>query len=67
MIHELRPATLDGRGLAEVLREYVASWSRQSDIAAEVNVVGNVPLPLEVEQALLRMHAGSVAGERRAP
>ncbi len=55
LIRELRPAALEGKGLVAALREYVAEWSQQTGIAAEVRVQGERPLPLRVEQALFRI------------
>lgn len=65
VIHELRPATLDGRGLAVTLREYAARWSRQSDIAAEVRVAEGCAIPLEAEQALFRVAQEALANVAR--
>jgi NarL family two-component system sensor histidine kinase LiaS len=65
VIHELRPATLDGRGLAVTLREYAARWSRQSDIAAEVRVAEGCAIPLETEQALFRVAQEALANVAR--
>lgn len=55
LIQELRPAALEGKGLATALRDYTADWSRQAGIAGEVRVQGERPLPLAVEQALFRV------------
>ncbi len=55
LIRELRPAALEGKGLATALRDCVSDWSRQSHIAAEVRVRGERPLPLPLEQALFRV------------
>jgi NarL family two-component system sensor histidine kinase LiaS len=55
LIHEMRPAALEGKGLASALREYAAAWSRGSEIPTEVRVQGERETPLEVEQALFRV------------
>jgi NarL family two-component system sensor histidine kinase LiaS len=55
LIRELRPAALEGKGLATALRDCVADWSRQNQIPAEVRVRGERPLPLRLEQALFRV------------
>ncbi|HSK99286.1 MAG TPA: histidine kinase [Rubrobacteraceae bacterium] len=55
LIQELRPAALEGRGLAAALREYVKDWARRSEIEAEFHVRGEREAPLEVEQALFRV------------
>jgi NarL family two-component system sensor histidine kinase LiaS len=55
LICELRPAALEGKGLATALQECVADWSRQTNIPAKVRVRGERPLPLPLEQALFRV------------
>jgi NarL family two-component system sensor histidine kinase LiaS len=55
LIRELRPVGLEGKGLAQALKECVADWSRQNQISAEVRVRGERPLPLPLEQALFRI------------
>jgi two-component system, NarL family, sensor histidine kinase LiaS len=55
LIRELRPVALEGKGLALALQEYVAQWSEQTGIAAEVQVEGEQAQPLMVEQALYRI------------
>ncbi len=55
LIRELRPAALEGKGLAEALREYVDDWARQTGIAANLRVHGERALPLLVEQTLFRV------------
>lgn len=55
IIRELQPATLQGRGFAQALKEYVADWSRQNKIAAEVRMQGELSLPLEAERTLFRV------------
>jgi NarL family two-component system sensor histidine kinase LiaS len=65
LIRELRPAALEGKGLAAALRDYVADWSRQNEIAAEVRVQGERPLPLVVEQTLFRVAQEALANISR--
>ncbi len=55
IIRELRPATLQGKGVTQALKEYVADWSRQNMIATEVRIRDERTLPVEVEQALFRI------------
>ncbi len=55
LIRELRPAALEGKGLVAALREYVAEWSQQTGIEADLRVQGERGLPLHVEQALFRI------------
>jgi two-component system, NarL family, sensor histidine kinase LiaS len=55
LISELRPAALEGRGLAGALTDYLATWSQHSRIPAEIQVMNDQRLPLEVEQTLFRV------------
>jgi len=61
LIHEMRPAALEGKGLAAALRDYAAEWSRGSEIPCEVHVRGERETPLEVEQALFRVAQEALA------
>jgi NarL family two-component system sensor histidine kinase LiaS len=61
LIHEMRPAALDGKGLATALRDYTQDWSRGSEIPVEFHVKGERKVPLEVEQALFRVAQESLA------
>jgi NarL family two-component system sensor histidine kinase LiaS len=58
VIEELRPAALEGQGLAVALQDYVNRWSQRSCIPATFQAQNEQRLPLEVEQTLYR-----VAGE----
>jgi len=55
IIHELRPETLQDRGLRQALRDYTRSWSHLNNIHTEISMHGERELPLEVEQALFRI------------
>lgn len=55
LIHEMRPAALEGKGLPAALNDYAADWSRRCEIPAEVHVRGEREAPLEIEQALFRV------------
>ena len=61
LIQEMRPAALEGRGLAAALRDYVRGWSQRAEIPAEVHVRGEREVPLEVEQALFRVAQEALA------
>ncbi len=65
LIRELRPAALEGRGLAEALRNYVAEWSQRFQIGAEMRVQGERAAPLEIEQALFRVAQEALANVAR--
>ncbi|HMQ50783.1 MAG TPA: sensor histidine kinase [Anaerolineae bacterium] len=65
LILELRPAALEGKGLAQALRDYAIDWSRQTKIGADVRVRGERPLPLFVEQTLFRVAQEALANVAR--
>src|SRR6266702_622849 len=55
LIHALRPADLQTKGLTAALRDYVTTWSRQSRIAADLSLPPTCCLPSVVEEALWRV------------
>ncbi len=55
IIRELRPATLQDKGLPQALEDYLASWSRINDISTVIRVSGERSLPEEFEQAFFRI------------
>jgi NarL family two-component system sensor histidine kinase LiaS len=55
IIHELRPAALQDRGLARALQEYIVEWSQQNAITASVQIAEAVVIPAMLEVALLRV------------
>ncbi|MBN2118723.1 MAG: sensor histidine kinase [Anaerolineales bacterium] len=55
IIDELRPAALQGKGLAQALKEYADRWQEHTGIKVETVVSGERSLPLNVEQALYRV------------
>ncbi len=55
IIEELRPAELEGKGLAEAVKGYAARWQQHTGIKVETLVTGDRSLPLDVEQALYRV------------
>lgn len=65
LIHEMRPAALEEKGLADALRDYAAGWSRGSGVPVEVHVRGERGVPLEVEQALFRVTQEALANVAR--
>jgi NarL family two-component system sensor histidine kinase LiaS len=65
LIHQMRPAALEGKGLAAALGDYAADWSRRSEIPAEVHIRGQREIPLEVEQALFRVAQEALANVAR--
>jgi NarL family two-component system sensor histidine kinase LiaS len=65
LIQELRPAALEGKGLARALQDHVTIWSRQTNILAELRVSGERPLPLPSEQTLFRVAQEALANVAR--
>ena len=65
LIQEMRPAALEGKGLATALQEYVARWSEGAEITADFRVAGEREAPLEVEQALFRVAQEALANVAR--
>jgi NarL family two-component system sensor histidine kinase LiaS len=65
LIAEMRPAALEGKGLAGALREYVARWSEGAEIPADFRVRGEREAPLDVEQALFRVAQEALANVAR--
>ena len=65
LIKELRPAALEGKGLAQALQDYTLNWSRRTGIATEVRVRGERPLPLTMEQTLFRVAQEGLANVAR--
>jgi NarL family two-component system sensor histidine kinase LiaS len=55
LIHALRPADLQAKGLIAALRDYVTTWSRQNRIAADLSLPQTCLLPAVVEEALWRV------------
>ncbi len=55
LIHQLRPATLDNRGLATAMRELTGVWERQYGLAVNYSIHGERELPLQVEHTLYRI------------
>jgi len=55
LIQELRPAALQGTGLATALRDHARDWANQNDVDVDVRIRGARALPLEVEQSLFRI------------
>ena len=61
LIQEMRPAALEGKGLAAALRDYVRGWSQRAEIPVAVHVRGEREVPLEMEQALFRVAQEALA------
>ncbi len=72
LIFALRPAMLDGRGLAPALRDLAAGAADRQGLIVDLRISGERRLPLEQEQALFRIAQEALAnvvrhsGTRRA-
>lgn len=55
IIDELRPAALQGRGLALAMQDYSDRWQEHTGIKVEATFNGEANLPANVEQALYRI------------
>lgn len=65
IIDELRPPALDGKGLAEAVREYTGRWEDTSGIPLILSVSGDRHLPFELEQTLYRVMQEGLANVAR--
>ena len=65
IIDELRPAALQGKGLAQALAEYTARWQEHTGIKVENTLNGERPLSLDVEQVLYRIAQESLSNVAR--
>lgn len=65
LIRELRPAALQGKGLAQAVQTFATDWSRQRNIPVQVGLQGERSLPLEIEQALFRVVQEALANVAR--
>src|SRR5215471_11261298 len=61
LIRELRPARLEDKGLAVVLREHAEDWSRRMGIAVVTHVQGERIIALDVEETLFRVAQEALA------
>ncbi len=65
MIAELRPAALEGQGLAEALTSYLNTWSQHAHIPVDFHVQNERELSLALEQALYRVAQEALANVAR--
>lgn len=65
VISELRPAVLEGQGLARALEKYLESWSQHTCIPPSVRIRNERSLPLPIEQALYRIAQEALANVAR--
>ncbi len=65
IIDELRPAALEGKGLAQALKEYADRWQQHTGIQVTTTISGERSLPLDVEQTLYRVLQESLSNIAR--
>jgi two-component system, NarL family, sensor histidine kinase LiaS len=65
IIAELRPAALQGKGLAQALEAYAGRWQEHTGVLVKIAVSGERSLPLAVEQALYRVLQEALANVAR--
>ncbi len=65
LIHEMRPAALEDRGLAPALGDYVKSWSERGGVPVGFHIRGERAASLEVEQAVFRVAQEALANVAR--
>jgi len=65
LIRELRPPGLESKTLAGALQDYVAEWSRQNGIAADLKVDGVSSISLPVDEMLFRVAQEALANVAR--
>jgi NarL family two-component system sensor histidine kinase LiaS len=65
LIRELRPPGLERKTLDTALHDYVAQWSRQNGIAADVKVDGARSIPVPGEDTLFRVVQEALANVAR--
>jgi signal transduction histidine kinase len=65
LILELTPPVLADKGLAAALSEYSNSWSRQNEIAVDMSMQGDHPLPSEVSETVFRIVQEALANAAR--
>ncbi len=55
IIRQLRPSSLDDKGLADALRDLCAAWQSQTGLPLDLTIQQARALPLEVEHSLYRV------------
>jgi NarL family two-component system sensor histidine kinase LiaS len=65
LIQQLRPAALEGKGLATALNDYCEEWSRQNTIRADLRIRHKRQLDLEIEQTIFRIVQEALANIAR--
>ncbi|HUY76242.1 MAG TPA: sensor histidine kinase [Ktedonobacterales bacterium] len=61
LVRALRPARLDDKGLAVVLRDAAEQWSRRMGVAVAMRTQGERVIALDIEEALFRVAQEALA------
>jgi NarL family two-component system sensor histidine kinase LiaS len=65
LIHQLRPASLEGVRFAEMVDDYMIEWAHQTGINAALQVQGETDISLEIRQAIYRIMQEALANVAR--
>jgi NarL family two-component system sensor histidine kinase LiaS len=65
LIQQLRPAALEGKGLATALNDYCEGWSRQNAVETDLRIRHQRQLDLEIEQTIFRILQEALANIAR--
>lgn len=55
IIHQMRPASLEGQGISKALSALLDQWQTQNNVEVDFTIQGQGHLPLPIEHALLRI------------
>ena len=65
LIHQLRPATVDGRRFSEVINDYLIEWAHQNNVIVSLETEGELEISLEYKQAIYRIMQEALANAAR--
>lgn len=65
LIRELRPVALEGKSLADALRDYARSWQEQTGIPVDLEIQEETPIAPELESAFFRIAQEGLANVAR--
>jgi signal transduction histidine kinase len=65
LIRELRPVALEGKNLAQALRDYLSHWQEQTGISAALEVSGEDQVSPAIEEAFFRIAQEALANVAR--
>jgi NarL family two-component system sensor histidine kinase LiaS len=65
LVRQLRPAALENREIVAALRQQIGEWSKQTGIRADAQLEAQLPLSVELEEALFRITQESLSNVAR--